>query len=122
MHMCFLAFSHQYYHKFLTKATDYFYHVSAEVRGENTSKRNFTSTGSRTHNHQVMSPTHSPLSHPSRAYFSQSQKHVSAEMRGENKLKRNFTSRTHNHQVMSPIHSPLSHPSRAYFSQNLFSK
>ena len=26
-HMCFLAFSHQYYTTFLSKATDYFFHV-----------------------------------------------------------------------------------------------
>ena len=30
-----------------------FSHASAEVRGENTPERNFASTGSRTHNHQV---------------------------------------------------------------------
>ena len=41
-----------------------FSHASAEVRGENTPERNFVSTGSRTHNHQDMSPTRSPLSHP----------------------------------------------------------
>ena len=41
-----------------------FPHASAEVRGENLPERNFASTGSRTYNHQVMSPTHSPLSHP----------------------------------------------------------
>ena len=35
-------------------------------RGErqNTPERKFASTGDRTHNHQVMSPTRSPLSHP----------------------------------------------------------
>ena len=44
-----------------------FSHASAEVRGESTPERNFASTGSRTHNHQVMSPTPSPLSHPGRA-------------------------------------------------------
>ena len=37
----------------------FFSHASAELRGENTAERNFASTGSRTHNHQVMSPTHS---------------------------------------------------------------
>ena len=37
-----------------------FPYASAEVRGE----RNFTPTGSQAHNHQVMSPTCSPLSHP----------------------------------------------------------
>ena len=36
-------------------------HASAEVRGENTPERNFASIGSQTHNHQVMSPTRSPL-------------------------------------------------------------
>ena len=41
-----------------------FTHASAAVRGGNTPERNFDSTGSRTHNHQVMSPTRSPLSHP----------------------------------------------------------
>ena len=35
---------------FLSKATDYF---SAEERGENTPERKVTSTGDRTHNHQV---------------------------------------------------------------------
>ena len=39
-------------------------HASAKVRGENTPKRNFASTGHRTHNLQVMSPTRSPLSRP----------------------------------------------------------
>ena len=43
-----------------------FSHASAEMRGENTSERNFASTGSRTHNHKVMSPTRSPLSHQGR--------------------------------------------------------
>ena len=38
-----------------------FSHASAEVRGENTQERKFASTGYRTHNHQVMSPTRSPL-------------------------------------------------------------
>ena len=41
-----------------------FSHASAEVTGEYTPERNFASTGSRTHNRKVMSPTHSPLSHP----------------------------------------------------------
>ena len=45
------------------------FHASAEVRGENTPERTVTLTGDRTHNHQVMSPTRSPLSHPSGAYF-----------------------------------------------------
>ena len=37
-----------------------FSHASAEVRGENTPERKFALTESRTHNHQVMSPTDSP--------------------------------------------------------------
>ena len=37
--------------------------ASAEVRGENMPQRKVASTGDRTHNHQVMSPTRSPLSH-----------------------------------------------------------
>ena len=41
-----------------------FSHASANVRGENTPERNFASTGDRTHNHQVISPTRSPLCHP----------------------------------------------------------
>ena len=40
-----------------------FSHASAEVRGENTPGRKFASSGYRTHNHQVMSPTYSSLSH-----------------------------------------------------------
>ena len=40
-----------------------FSHASAEVSGENTPQRKFTSTGYRTHNHQVTSLTRSPLSH-----------------------------------------------------------
>ena len=39
-------------------------HAQAEVRSESTPERNFASTGSRAHNHQVMSPTRSLLSHP----------------------------------------------------------
>ena len=45
-----------------------FSHASAEVRGENMPKGKFTSTRNRTHDHQVMSPTGSPLSHRSRAH------------------------------------------------------
>ena len=41
-----------------------FSHASAEVRGGNTPERNFDSYEDRTHNHQIMSPTRSPLSHP----------------------------------------------------------
>ena len=39
-------------------------HASAEWKGDNTPKRKFASTGSRTHKHQVMSTTRSALSHP----------------------------------------------------------
>ena len=40
-----------------------FLHASAEVRRENTPERKVASTGDRTHNHQVTSPTRSPLGH-----------------------------------------------------------
>ena len=41
-----------------------FSHASALVIGENTPERKFALTRSPTHNHQVMSLTRSPLSHP----------------------------------------------------------
>ena len=41
-----------------------FPHASAEVKAENMLERKFTSTRSQIHKHQIMSPTHSPLSHP----------------------------------------------------------
>ena len=64
-HMCFLAFPHQYYHNFSFQSHRLlFSHASAEVRGENTPERKVASTGDRTHNHQVMNTTRSPLSHP----------------------------------------------------------
>ena len=44
-----------------------FSHASAEVKGENVPERNFASTRSQTHNHQVMSLTCSPLSQLGRA-------------------------------------------------------
>ena len=67
--MCFLAFSHQYEHNFSFQSHGLvFSHASAEVRGENTPERKFASTRDRTHNHQVMSPTRSPLSHPDGTY------------------------------------------------------
>ena len=69
-HMCFLAFSHQYYKNFSFQSHRLlFSHATAKVRGENTPKRKVASTGDRTHNHQVMSPTRSPLSHPGRAWL-----------------------------------------------------
>ena len=41
-----------------------FSHASAEVKGGNMPVRKIASTGGRTHNQLVMSPTCSPLSHP----------------------------------------------------------
>ena len=64
-HMRFLAFSHQYEHNFFFQSHRLLLsHASAEVRGENSPERKVASTGDRTHNHQVTSPTRSPLSHP----------------------------------------------------------
>ena len=63
--MCFLAFLHQYSHNFsFLSHRLLFSHASSEVRGENTPERKVASTVDRIRNHQVMSPTHSPLSHP----------------------------------------------------------
>ena len=45
-----------------------FPHALAEVKRENTPERKFASTGSQTHNHQVIRPTRSPMSHPGRAH------------------------------------------------------
>ena len=45
-------------------STIFFLHASAQVRGKNMPERKFASTRDRTHNHQVMSPTRSQLSHP----------------------------------------------------------
>ena len=65
MHMCFLAFSHQYYHNFSFQSHRLlFSHASAEVRGENTQERKAASTWDETPNHKVMSLTRSPLSFP----------------------------------------------------------
>ena len=64
-HMCFLALSHQYSHIFSFQSHRLLFpHASAEVRGENTPERKVATTGDRTRNHQVASPTRSPLSHP----------------------------------------------------------
>ena len=60
---------------FLSKAIDYFSQVLLQVRGKNTPERKVASTGDRTHNHQFMSPTHSPLSHPDGAPYSESSHH-----------------------------------------------
>ena len=63
--MCFLAFSHQYQDNFSFQSHRLLSsHAFAEVRGEKTPERRVASTGDRTHNRQVMSPTRSPLSHP----------------------------------------------------------
>ena len=49
-HMCFLAFSHQYYHNISFQSHRLlFSHASAEVRGENTPETKVASTGDRTH-------------------------------------------------------------------------
>ena len=50
-----------------------FSHASAEVRGENTQERKVGSTGDRTHNHQVKSPTCSSQSHPGGAVWKRAQ-------------------------------------------------
>ena len=49
---------------FFPKPPLLFSNASAEVSGKNTLERKVLSTGDQTHNHQVMSPTRSPLSHP----------------------------------------------------------
>ena len=49
---------------FYPKPPTTFSHASAEVRGKNMPERKCISTGDQTHNHKVMSPTRSPLSHP----------------------------------------------------------
>ena len=49
---------------FLKPVLTLFSHASAEMKGKNTPERKFASTGDRTHNHQVMSPTRSSLRHP----------------------------------------------------------
>ena len=51
-YMCFLAFSHQYYHNFSFQSHRLlFSHASAEVRGENSPERKVASNGDRTYNH-----------------------------------------------------------------------
>ena len=69
-HMCFLAFSHKYLHNFSFQSHQLpFPHASTEVRGKNKPERKVASTGDQTHNHQVMSPKPSPLSHPGGAIY-----------------------------------------------------
>ena len=48
--------------------TTFLTYSSAVLRGENTSERKVISTRDQTHNHQVMSPTRLPLSHPGGAF------------------------------------------------------
>ena len=48
-----------------------FLHPSAEVRGENKPERKVASTGDRTRNHQVLSPTRLSLCHPGGAFNGQ---------------------------------------------------
>ena len=67
-----------------------FSHASAEVRGENNPERKVASTGDRTHNHQVMSPTRSPLSHPGGATTLQKKALENAVGKGENAGNQHF--------------------------------
>ena len=56
----------------------HFSHAPADVKGENTPERKLASTASGTHNHTVMSPTLSPLSHTDGArYFGDMGKTIS---------------------------------------------
>ena len=57
-----------------------FSHASAEVRGENTPERKVASTWDQTHNHQVMSPTRSPLSHPGGFKFDENGRKLSKQV------------------------------------------
>ena len=64
-HMCSLAFSHQYLHNFSFQSHRLlFSHASEEMRGKNKPERRVASTGDRTYNHKVITPTRSALSHP----------------------------------------------------------
>ena len=66
-HANFLAFSRQYQHStnttFFPKLPTTFL-TCFSMRGENMPERKFASTGHQTSNHQITSPTRSPLSHP----------------------------------------------------------
>ena len=64
-----------------------FSHASAEVRGENTPERNFTSSWSRTHNHQVMSLTPGATSRMKMINFSP--EYLSLELSKLNRLAHN---------------------------------
>ena len=57
-----------------------FSHASAEVRGENTPERKFASIRDRTQNHQIMSPTLSPLSNPGGALWKGSSPQAGIEL------------------------------------------
>ena len=63
-HMCFPGFFTPVLTQIFFPKPPTTFHTSAEVRGENTSERKVATTGNRTYNHQVMTPTRSPLSHP----------------------------------------------------------
>ena len=75
-----------------------FSHASAEVRGENTPERKVASTGDRTHNHKVTSPTRSPLSHPGGVY-----------VLGEIEVTNTISFLTHSH-TMTPFDAPGKKP------------
>ena len=62
-HACFMAFSPVLTQRSFQSQQLLFSHASAEVKGENTPEKNVALTGNRTHNHQVLSQTGSPLSH-----------------------------------------------------------
>ena len=55
--------------RFFPKPLTPFLTCFAEVRGENMPERKVASTRDGTHNHQVTSPTRSPLSHPGEAQY-----------------------------------------------------
>ena len=62
--LCIFWLSHASTNTTFLSETAIFSHASAEVRGENTPERKVASTVDLTCNHQVMSLTSSPLSHP----------------------------------------------------------
>ena len=54
---------------FFPKPPTRFLTCFAKVRGENSPERKIASTENRTHKHQVMNLTRSPLSHPDGAHY-----------------------------------------------------
>ena len=65
MAVCFLTIYHTpALTQFSFQSHQLLFSHTSEVRGENTPVRKFASTEYQTHNHQVMSQAHSPLSHP----------------------------------------------------------